>query len=209
LTFIEVVSADQWKAARAAVREQEAAAVKARAAANAARRDLPAVMVDKEYVFEGPTGKVTLLEAFEGRRQLIVYHFMFQPSWDEGCPYCSHIIDQVGHPAHVHALDTTFAVVSTAPSAKIEPFRQRMGWDLPWYSVGDSGFSEDFHGPAGGTERGALTVLLRDGERIYHTYSAFDDEIDLDMLDSTYVDLTPLGLSHAQPWPKHHDKYGA
>jgi predicted dithiol-disulfide oxidoreductase (DUF899 family) len=209
MTFVEVVSADQWQAARAAVRDQEVAAAKAREAANAARRSLPAVKVAKEYVFEGPAGKVSLLAAFEGRRQLIIYHFMFEPDWSEGCKYCSHVIDHVGHLSHVRALDTTFAVVSKAPSAKIEPFRQRMGWALPWYSVADSGFNEDFHGTAGGSERGALTVLLRDGDEIYHTYSAFDDEVDLDMLDSSYVDLTPLGLAPAGPWPMHHDKYGA
>lgn len=209
MTFVEVVTADEWRAARDAVREQEAAAARAREAANAARRSLPAVMVDKDYTFEGPAGKVSLLDLFEGRRQLIVYHFMFSPDWNQGCPYCSHLIDQVGHLAHLHALDTTFAVVSKAPSAKIEPFRQRMGWDLPWYSVGDNSFNEDFHGTAGGVERGALTVLLRDGNHVYHTYSAFDDEVDLDMLDSSYVDLSPLGLPPAGPWPKYHDKYGA
>ena len=200
----EVVSPQQWEAARDDVRAREAEAAQARDAVNAARRQLPAVRVEKAYRFEGPSGPASLLDLFDGRRQLIVYHFMFAPSWAQGCPYCSHVIDNVPHLAHINALDTTFAAVSTAPQAKIQPFRERMGWQMPWYTAVGRDFYDDFRATE---ERGALNVFLRDGDAVYHTYSAYDDEVDLSMLDSSYLDLTPLGLPPAGPWPKHHDRY--
>jgi predicted dithiol-disulfide oxidoreductase (DUF899 family) len=210
MTTLQVVSRDQWAAARDELRIQEAEEAKARAALNAARRRLPAVKVEKNYAFEGPERTVSLLEMFGGRRQLITYHFMFDPDWQQGCPYCSHIIDNVGHLAHLHALDTTFAIVSQAPISKIEPFRARMGWSIPWYSLAGNDFNYDFHSTAEKSERGGLNVFLRDGESVLHTYSAYDDEIDLHMLDSSYVDLASLDLSgyhEPQSWPRHHDKY--
>jgi predicted dithiol-disulfide oxidoreductase (DUF899 family) len=202
----EVVSPEQWEAARSELRAQEAEAAKARDAVNAARRQLPAVMVDKDYQFEGPDGPASLPDLFDGRRQLIVYHFMFRPTWDQGCPMCSHMIDNVGHLAHFNALGTTFVAVSMAPQQKIQPFRARMGWQLPWYTSVSYDFYEDFHATE---ERGALTVFLRDGDAVYHTYSAYDGEVDLTMLTESYLDLTPLGLPPAGPWPKHHDRYGS
>lgn len=202
----EVVSPEQWEVARGELRAQEADAAKAREAVNAARRELPAVMVDKDYQFEGPDGPASLLDLFDGRRQLIVYHFMFRSTWDQGCPMCSHMIDNVGHLAHFNALGTTFVAVSMAPQEKIQPFRARMGWQLPWYTSVSYDFYEDFHATE---ERGALTVFLRDGDAVYHTYSAYDGEVDLTMLTESYLDLTPLGLPPAGLWPKHHDRYGS
>lgn len=204
MTTFDVVTPDQWTAAREELRALEAEEARSREAVNAARRRLPAVRVQKDYVFDGPSGRVDLLAIFEERPQLVIYHFMFKPDWDQGCPYCSHVIDNVGHLAHVNALGTTFAAVSSAPQAKIQPFRDRMGWQLPWYSAVSGDFNADFHAT---DERGALTVFLRDGDAVYHTYSAYDDEIDLHMLDYSYLDLTPLGLSPGGPWPKHHDRY--
>lgn len=202
----EVVSQEQWAAARNGLRTQEAEVAKAREAVNAARRQLPAVLVEKDYRFEGPAGAASLLDLFEGRSQLAVYYFMFRENWAQGCPMCSHMIDNVGHLAHINALDTTFAAVSTAPQAKIQPFRERMGWRMPWYTA----LSPEFYSDFGATEeRGALNVFLRDGDAVYHTYSAYDDEVDLEMLDYSYLDLTPLGLPPAAPWPKHHDRYGS
>jgi len=202
----EVVSLEQWEAARSDLRAQEAEAAKARDAVNAARRQLPAVMVAKDYQFDGPAGPASLLDLFEGRRQLVLYHFMFRSTWAEGCPMCSHIIDNVGHLAHFNALDTTFAAVSMAPQEKIQPFRARMGWQIPWYTAIGPDFYEDFRA---NEERGALNVFLRDGETIYHTYWAYDGDVDLTMLSESYLDLTPLGLPPAGPWPKHHDRYGS
>jgi predicted dithiol-disulfide oxidoreductase (DUF899 family) len=204
MATLDVVSRDKWTAARDDLRALEAEEAEARSAVNAARRRMPAVRVEKDYQFDSPAGAVRLTDMFEGRPQLVVYHFMFQPQWDQGCPYCSHIIDNVGHLAHMNALGTTFAAVSSAPQAKIQPFRERMGWQLPWYSANSRDFNDDFHAT---DERGALTVFLREDDAVYHTYSAYDDEVDLHILDSSYLDLTPLGLSQAQPWPKHHDRY--
>ena len=111
---------------------------------NADRRRLPMVRIDKPYAFAGPSGPARLIDLFAGRRQLIVYHFMFDPGWKEGCPSCSLLIDNVGHVAHLHARDTSLALVSRAPLDRIEPFRRRMGWTLPWYSSHGSEFNYDF-----------------------------------------------------------------
>ena len=129
-----VVSAAEWLAARKELQAVEEEAVSALEQIASRRREMPAVKIEKDYVFEGRNGEVSLLELFEGRTQLIVQHFMFDPSWDEGCPVCSYQADSVGPLAHLHARNTTFAAVSRAPIGKIEPFRQRMGWSFPWYS---------------------------------------------------------------------------
>jgi predicted dithiol-disulfide oxidoreductase (DUF899 family) len=201
----DVVSPEQWTAARNKLRAQEADEAKARAEVNTARRSMPAVAVEKVYQFDGPQGPAALPDLFEGRPQLVVYHFMFDPSWSQGCKYCSQVIDGVGHLAHMNALGTTFAAVSRAPQAKIRPFRQRMGWQLPWYTAGPE-FNADFDAT---DDRGALTVFLRDGDTVYRTYSAYDDEVDLYLLDSSYLDLSPLGIAPGGEWPRHHDKYGS
>ena len=108
-------------------------------ALNTERRKLPMVEIDKEYIFQGPDGQASLLDLFEGRGQLLIYHFMFDPDWEEGCESCSFLADGIGHLAHLHARDTTLAMVSRAPLAKLEAFRQRMGWTVPWYSSSGRG----------------------------------------------------------------------
>jgi predicted dithiol-disulfide oxidoreductase (DUF899 family) len=199
----EVVSPQQWTAARDYLRTLEAEEASAREAVNAARRRMPAVRLTKEYILDGQDGPVSLAGAFEGRSQLVLYHFMFLPNWAEGCKYCSLIIDGVGHLAHMNALGTTFAAASRAPQSKIQPFRHRMGWQMPWYTV-DAEFNTDF---GASDDRGALTVLLRDGDTVYRTYFAYDDEVDLHILDGSYLDLTPVGLAPGTEWPRHHDRY--
>src|SRR5439155_17740515 len=143
----EVVTETEWQAAREALLAEEKEATKARDALAAKRRRLPMVGIDKEYVFDGPDGKASLLDLFEGRRQLIVGHFMFDPSWDDGCPSCTAGADEMsnGHLEHLHARDTTFAYVSRAPLAKIEAYKARRGWTFPWYSSNGSDFNYDFH----------------------------------------------------------------
>ena len=126
----EVVSRDEWLAARKALLAKEKALTRQRDAVNAERRRLPMVRIDKQYVFDGPAGKASLLDLFAGRRQLIVYHFMFDPAWDEGCPSCSLVADNFGHLAHLHARRTSLAVVSRAPLARFEPYQRRMGMDV-------------------------------------------------------------------------------
>ena len=150
------------------------------------------VRVDKDYMFEGPRGTASLADLFEGRRQLIVYRFFFDPDMDtypeEGCSGCSMFTDQIGHLAHFHARDTTLVLASAAPVADIERFRTRMGWDIPWYSTTDD-FSQDFDVP---TTFG-LNVFLRDGDDVFRTY--FTTGRGVEALGSvwTFLDLTPLG----------------
>ena len=140
-----VVSAAEWLAARKELQAAEEEAIRALGQIAARRREMPAVKIEKDYVFEGPDGEASLLDLFEGRTQLIVQHFMFDPAWDEGCPVCSYQADNVGDLAHLHSRNTTYAAVSRAPISKIEPFRQRMGWAFPWYSSLGSDFNYDFH----------------------------------------------------------------
>jgi predicted dithiol-disulfide oxidoreductase (DUF899 family) len=212
------VSRDEWLAARIELLAKEKELVRHRDAVNAARRMLPMARIDNEYVFDGPAGKVRLPDLFAGRRQLIIYHFMFDPSWDEGCPACSFMIDNVGHLAHLHARDTSFALVSRAPLAKIAPFKKRMGWTFPWYSSFGSAFNYDFHvtldeavAPVeynyatkaellrkGQTyfthgESHGLSVYLRDADEIFHTYSTYARGTDLLLGTYNYLDLTALG----------------
>lgn len=142
----QVVTREEWLAAREALLPREKALTRERDALAAERRRLPMVRMEKEYVFEGPRGRATLLDLFEGRRQLVVGHFMFDPRWDAGCPSCSAGADEMseGLRAHLHARDTTLAYVSRAPLEKIEAYRARKGWTFPWYSSYGSDFNYDF-----------------------------------------------------------------
>ncbi|MFG3171835.1 DUF899 domain-containing protein [Streptomyces sp. NPDC048200] len=196
MTLPEIVSREEWRAAREELLVREKAATRARDALNAARRGLPMVEIDKEYVFESGDGKATLLDFFRGRDQLVVQHFMFAPDWDAGCRSCSGFLDQIGHLAHLRARGTEFAVVSRAPYTKILPFKARMGWTVPWYSSYDSDFNYDFQVSFGGDEpfeRPGVSCFLRDRDRVFHTYSTY--ERGLDGLGSTtsLLDLTALG----------------
>jgi predicted dithiol-disulfide oxidoreductase (DUF899 family) len=197
----KVVSAAEWEEARAGLLAKEKEATRARDALAAERRRLPMVKIDKAYALEGPNGKATLLDLFEGRRQLLAYHFMFGPSAEVGCDGCSMVVDNMGHPAHLHARDTSLALVSRAPLAKIEPFKERMGWTTPWYSSFDSDFNVDF-GVSPSKPRPAehqdgetfgLSVFYRDGDNVFRTY--FTDQRGVEALGSnwTFLDLTPLG----------------
>jgi predicted dithiol-disulfide oxidoreductase (DUF899 family) len=218
MSLPQVVSRDEWLVARKELLAKEKAATRARDALNAERRRLPMVEIEKDYVFEGPDGKASLLDLFEGRRQLIVDHFMFDPTWDDGCPSCSGRVDQYGNLAHLHARDTTMAVVSRAPLAKIEPFKARQGWTFPWYSSYGSDFNYDFHvtldeavtpveynyrDRAELVESGAppdlkgelhgTSVFLRDGDRVFHTYSTYGRGTEQVGGTHYYLDMTALG----------------
>src|ERR687887_2824750 len=144
MNLTPVVSAEEWQAAQDALLVKEKEATRARDALAAERRRLPRAHIDKDYVFDGPEGKATLLDLFEGRRQLLLYHFMFGPNQEVGCDGCSMFVDQIGHLAHLHARDVSFALVSRAPFSKIEAYRERMGWTIPWYSSLSSDFGVDF-----------------------------------------------------------------
>jgi predicted dithiol-disulfide oxidoreductase (DUF899 family) len=208
-----VVSPSDWQVARERLLAKEKKATRERDALAAERRRLPRVMIDRDYVLEGPDGEAKLLDLFEGRRQLIVYHFMFGPNQDVGCDGCSMFVDNVGHPAHLHARDTSFALVSRAPVAKIEPYKKRMGWTLPWYSSFDSDFNVDFGVSPESPQEGAyqdgesfgLSVFLRDGDDVYRTY--FTSGRGTEALGSvwTLLDLTPLGRQ--EDWEDSPDGY--
>jgi predicted dithiol-disulfide oxidoreductase (DUF899 family) len=143
----QVASREEWLAARKELLAKEKELTRQRDALAAERRRLPMVKIDKEYLFEGPDGEASLVDLFEGRRQLIVYHFMFSPEWDEGCPSCSAGADEVskGLLEHLHARETTLAYVSRAPFPKLEAYKAKKGWIFPWYSSYGSDFNYDFH----------------------------------------------------------------
>lgn len=193
-----IVSPGEWEAARKKILAKEKKMTRALSALAAERRRLPMVPIEKKYLFDGPTGKVTLLDLFEGRRQLILYHFMFSPTvsgWPSAaCPGCSLVIDQIGHLAHLHARDTSFAVVSIAPLANIRKYKKRMGWTVPWVSSSGTDFNHDFgRTKENGDESFGLSVFFRDGQRIYRSY--FTDGRGVEALGNVWslLDITPLG----------------
>ena len=184
----DVVSEAEWREARDALLAEEKAATRAGDALAAERRRLPMVEFATHYEFEGPAGTVGLLDLFEGRRQLILYHFWFPPDGDP-CTGCSMFTDQIGELAHLHARDTSLALVSRAPQGQIEWFKQRMGWTVPWYTVVGTEFQEARET----TEYFALDVYLRDGERAYLTYFTRGRGVEALGPVWSFLDLTPLG----------------
>jgi predicted dithiol-disulfide oxidoreductase (DUF899 family) len=171
---------------------KEKEATRARDALAAERRRLPMVQIDKDYAFEGTDGTVSLRDLFDGRRQLIVYHFMFDPDWDEGCSGCSMFTDTIGQLAHLHARDTSLVLVSRAPLAKITAFKRRMGWTAPWFSSFGSDFNRDFGVTTDQGETFGLSVFLRDGDRAFHSYFTSGRGVE-GLAGFTFLDLTPFG----------------
>jgi predicted dithiol-disulfide oxidoreductase (DUF899 family) len=230
LNLPDIVSRDEWLAARKELLAKEKRLTRERDALNADRRRLPMVEIDKEYVFEGPQGKLGLGDLFEGRSQLVVYHFMWLYDEDTGCPSCSAFADQIGHLAHLNARDTTFACVSNGPIDRIEAHKARLGWSFPWYSSLGSDFNYDFHVtfderrvpfeynyrtkaeieaaglPVDAWEQPfdlhGLSVFLRHGDRVFHTYSAYARGTDNLGFTSDLLDLTPLGRQEEWEEPK-------
>jgi predicted dithiol-disulfide oxidoreductase (DUF899 family) len=225
-----VVSQEEWEAAHEKLLVKEKELTRAHDALAAERRRLPRVRIEQDYAFDGPDGKARLLDLFEGRRQLIVYHFMFGPNQDVGCDGCSLVADQVTHLAHLHARDTSFAFVSRAPIVKIEAYRRRMGWEIPWYSSFESDFNVDFgvgpESPEEGVyqdgENFGLSVFICDGDEIFRTY--FTSRRGVEALGPvwTFLDLTPLGRQETwedsppgypqtrpYEWWRRHDEYEA
>src|SRR5918999_3295955 len=215
-----VVSPDEWQAAREELLAKEKEATRGRDALAAGRRRLPMVRFDKDYVFEGPDGEASLLDLFDGRRQLIVYHFMFEPGapgWPEaGCDGCSMFVDNLCHPAHLHARDTSLVLVSRAPLEKIERYRARMGWTVPWYSLAGNSFNDD----CGITSGFGLSVFIRDGDEVFRTYFTSGRAVEALGSNWSFLDLTPLGRQEdwedspegwpqARPyeWWRLHDEY--
>ncbi|MEU3553020.1 DUF899 family protein [Streptomyces fragilis] len=197
MSLPQIVTREEWRAAREALRAQEEELDRARRALNARRRRLPMVEVGDEYVFDGGDGRATLRDLFEGRPQLIVHHFVFPPEWEAGCPRSAAFLDQVGPLPHLWARHTSFAVVSRAPFRRILPFKARMGWAVPWYSSAGGPFDADFDVTVvrGGhlVDRPGLSCFLRDRDRVFHTYSAFEDGLEGIGALGGLLDLTALG----------------
>ncbi|GHO69154.1 hypothetical protein KSC_080460 [Ktedonobacter sp. SOSP1-52] len=194
MNYPQIVTREEWLNARKELLVKEKEATRARDRLNAERRRLPMVRIDKEYVFDGPKGKVSLLDLFDGRRQLIVYHFMFDPSWDKGCPGCTNLVDNIpGNIARLYEGDTSLVLVSRAPLAKLEPYKQQKNWTTPWFSSYGSDFNYDFEATVDSGEVPGVSVFLRDGEQIFHTYSTTGRGVDILLGTYNYLDLTPLG----------------
>jgi predicted dithiol-disulfide oxidoreductase (DUF899 family) len=196
-TLPEIVSREEWQRARDQLLTKEKAATEARDALNAERRRLPMVRIEKEYVFDGPNGKVRLVDLFEGRRQLIIYHFMFAPDvngWPAaGCPGCSMVVDHIGPLEHLHARGTSFVLVSLGPLANLEAYKKRMGWKVPWVSSAGSSFNVDFGLSTDEGETFGLSAFLRDADAVYHTYFTTDRVIEVVDTNFTLLDWTVLG----------------
>jgi predicted dithiol-disulfide oxidoreductase (DUF899 family) len=188
MSRLQVVSAQDWQAAREALLAKEKEHTHALDALAAERRRMPTVRIDKDYMFEGPSGAAGLLDLFEGRRQLIVYSFMWLGA-DDFCSGCSMFTDNIGHLAHLHARDTSLALVSHGPLAEITPFRKRMGWTIPWFSS----LGNDFNDDMGAGDGFALNVFLRDGDTVYRTYLTTGRGVERLGSGWTFLDLTPFG----------------
>ncbi|MGD9903350.1 MAG: DUF899 domain-containing protein [Vicinamibacterales bacterium] len=227
-----VASRDEWLAARRTLLEREKALTRLKDEVARERRALPWVRIAKDYAFETPAGRRSLADLFDGRSQLLVYHFMFDPSWAEGCKSCSFWADSYANAGvHLAARDVTMVTISRAPLATFEPFKRRMGWTFPWVSSFGSDFNRDFHvtftdeerrGEVdynfgrrrfGAPEAPGASAFARDGAgAVYHTYSCYARG--LDILNGAYqwLDLTPAGrdedaLPSTMAWLRHHDRY--
>ena len=227
----EIVSRDEWRAARIELLAEEKAMTRARDALNTKRRMLPMVRIEKDYTLTGPDGPATLLDLFDGRHQLIVQHFMFDPEWEDGCPSCTASADEIsaGLLEHLHVRDTSFAIVSRAPIDKIERYKAKRGWDFPWYSSYGSDFNYDFHvtldpsvAPVefnfrtaeeleaagmgwineGQTEQPGYSVFLRRGDEVFHTYSMYARGAEWLGGSYAFLDLTALGRQEDWEEPK-------
>jgi predicted dithiol-disulfide oxidoreductase (DUF899 family) len=227
---MNIVSKEQWLEARNELLRREKAFTHEREALAAARRELPAVKVDTAYRFDGILGSYGLADLFAGKRQLIVYHFMFAPTWQQGCAHCSYVADHLdGSLPHLAARDTALAVVSRAPLAKLQEFKQRMGWQFPWYSAGTGDFNYDYQvsfrdealkqGTARynygtitpkNTDMPGFSVFMRDGDDVLHTYSQYSRGIDQNINTYNLLDMTALGRheeGRGMSWVRYHDRY--
>lgn len=231
MSLPEVVSREQWLAARKQLLVKEKELTRARDALNAERRRLPMVEVDKEYVFEGPQGKATLADLFGDHRQLVVQHLMFDPAWDSACAGCTAGVDEMseGIVRHLRSRDTDYVMISRAPLAKLEDYRDKRGWPYPWYSSFGSDFNYDFQvtidasvapvefnyrGPQelkqtdmewlleGSHEQPGFSCFLKEGAKIYHTYSTYARGTEAAGGSYGFLDLTALGRQEAWEEPK-------
>ena len=229
-----VVSHDEWIEARKEFLKKEKEFTRQRDEISRLRRELPWEKVENAYEFQGPNGKVTLADLFDGRSQLVIYHFMLGPGWKEGCPSCSYLADHFdGTTIHLANRDVTLAVISRAPYAEIAAFKQRMGWKFRWVSSNASDFNFDYQVSLRpedknseqvyynyemmkfpSEERPGMSVFAKDASgAVFHTYSAYARGLDILVGTYNFLDHVPkgrdeAGLKHSMAWVRHHDKYG-
>lgn len=215
----KIVSRDEWLPERKALLEREKELTRQYDALNARRRRMPMVRLDKDYSFDTADGRASLADLFDGRRQLIIYHFMFAPDWDAGCPGCTGFVDALGDLSMLHERNTSMVLVSRAPLAKLQPYKEQHGWSLHWVSSGEGAFNYDFHAtlddavtpaeynyrtraeveahtgkaPVMKGDAHGLSVFFRLGEDLFHTYSVYARGVE--SLTDAYrlLDLTPYG----------------
>ena len=225
---MNVVGHDDWLAARKELLAKEKAFTRARDELTKHRQELPWEPVEKEYVFDGPHGPETLADLFDGRSQLVVYHFMFGPDDEQGCKSCSFWADNFNpNVVHLNARDVSFVAVSRAPFERLADYRRRMGWDFHWVSSAGTDFNFDYgvsfepeeqgelvynYGSLSPSiaEREGLSVFARADDGIFHTYSAYARGIDLVNTAYNYLDLVPKGRDEGdsgQAWVRRHDEY--
>ena len=227
-----IVSQGEWLAARKALLAKEKEFTKARDALSAARRELPWVKIEKNYVFEGPKSKESLGDLFGTRSQLIVYHFMLGPGWAQGCPSCSYLADHFdGANIHLAQRDVSLVAVSRAPYAEIDNYKKRMGWKFKWVSSYGTDFNRDFHVSFTPEEKArgkveynyalrefpseeapGLSAFIKDDGAVYHTYSAYARGLDILLGTYNFLDMAPKGrdegaLPWTMAWIKRHDEY--
>jgi predicted dithiol-disulfide oxidoreductase (DUF899 family) len=229
----KIVSRDEWIEARKKLLAKEKEFTRLRDQLSEQRRELPWERVDKQYVFEGPKGKETFAQLFDGSSQLVVYHFMFDPKWDAGCPHCSFWADNFDRiPIHLKHRDISFVAISRAPYAKLAPYHKRMGWSFKWLSSHGSDFNYDYfvsftpdelkketsyynyhpNKAQRGEESVGISVFAREGNDVFHTYSTYSRGVDLLNGAYNYIDLTPKGRDEAgqgdpQFWVRRRDEY--
>ncbi len=228
----KVVTPNEWLVARKELLAKEKEFSRLRDELSRKRREIPWEKVEKNYAFEGPNGKENLADLFDGRGQLIVYHFMFGPGWKEGCPSCSFLADTFdGARVHMAERDTTFVVASRATLPEIEAFQKRMGWTFKWLSSFGSDFNFDYQVSIKpdeqvkgkvyynyslmefpSEERPGLSVFYKADNQVFHTYSTYARGLDILLPTYNFLDMTPKGrneegLPHSMAWVRHHDRY--
>ena len=232
MTPHKIVTANEWIEARRRLLAREKEFTRLRDQLSQERRELPWELVTKPYVFEGPDGKQTLPQLFDGRSQLIVYHFMFGPDWEAGCPHCSRWADNFnGIIVHLNQRDVTMIAVSRAPYSKLAAYKKRMNWSFKWVSSSETDFNFDYHvsftpeevarkeafynftaQDPGVSEREGVSVFYKDTTgAVFHAYSTYARGIDMMSVDYQYLDLVPKGRDEGDRgpfWVRRHDEYG-
>ena len=226
-----IVSRDEWIEARKQLLAKEKEFTRLRDQISQERRNLPWEVLDKQYIFDGADGKQSLSELFDGRSQLVIYHFMFAPTWDAGCPHCSHWADNFdGIIVHLNQRDVTMIAVSRAPYNKLAAYKKRMGWHFKWVSSAETDFNFDYHVSFSpeevenkkafynytiqdphSSDREGISVFYQDKMgKVFHTYSSYARGIDMMNTDYHYLDLVPKGRDEADSgpfWVRRHDEY--